>query len=85
MLTFQLVTKITRFYVVGFYIAPTDKVTCHHVHAELADCPKGVRPLLLGDFNSNLLHPIDKWADDIADVIYKNEFTDLARHFDHCE
>ncbi len=77
-----MITGGTKFYVVGCYVAPTDGDTGGHVHAALADCPKGWTPLVLGDFNADLCNPATRRADALANVINENNLVDLAHHFE---
>ena len=80
-LTLQLATGRTRYYVVGCYIAPTDTETAEHVRAALRDCPHGCIPVLLGDLNVCLRTPVDPRADAIANMTDEAGFTDLSQHF----
>jgi hypothetical protein len=80
-LTLQVATGRTRYYIVGCYIAPTDTETAEHVQVALRDCPHGCIPVLLGDLNVCLRTPVDPRADAIADMTDEAGFTDLSRHF----
>ncbi len=53
-LSFQLVSGATRFYIVGCYILPNNLTTLMHVKEAWMTCPKGCLPIVLGDMNVNL-------------------------------
>ena len=56
-LTFKLEMGSMHLFVVGCYIAPSNKETAAHVRAAWAKCPKGYRPLLQDNLNASLWEP----------------------------
>ena len=80
-ITFELVTGEDRFYVVGCYIPPSDRVTLEQVRSAWANCPKGCIPMLLGDLNVNLESPRDERDEEIAEECGFRGLTDMSQHF----
>ena len=53
-ITVQLVIHRDSFYIVGYYIPPSDHATLEEVKKAWKQCPKGCLPLLIGDLNVDL-------------------------------
>ena len=68
-LTFELVMVKDRYYVMGTYISPSDLTTLEHVENARRQCPKGCKPLLIGDLNVNLESPRDERYETIAEQV----------------
>ena len=81
-LSFELVTGNTRFYVVGAYLPPSDPGTALlHVEQAWKECPHGCEPILLGDLNANVLIPRDERQDAIAEMCDSMELVSMASQF----
>ncbi len=80
-LSFQLISGATRWYIVGCYIPPTNLTTLMHVDKAWRACPKGCRPILLGDSNVNLAALRNKHDDTIANQVDAMALTDMSNHF----
>ena len=80
-LTFRVVSGELKFYVVGCYIPPSDLTTLDQVRAAWARCPKGFRPMLLGDLNLNLESPRDEREEEIAEQLDAYDLTDMGCQF----
>ena len=80
-LSFRVVSGELKFYVVGCYIPPSDLTTLDQVRAAWARCPKGFRPLLLGDLNLNLESPRDERDAEIAAQVDHMDLADMTQHF----
>jgi hypothetical protein len=88
MLSFELVTGKTRFYVVGSHLRPSDPGTALlHVKQAWKECPNGCKPILLGNLNANILFPRDERQDAIVEmcdsmtlVIMANQFQQRHQH-----
>jgi hypothetical protein len=81
MLSFQLLSGATRWYIVGCYIPPTDLTTLMHVEQVWLACLKGCLPILLGDLNVNLAAPCNKRNDTIAKQVDAMALVDMSNHF----
>jgi hypothetical protein len=82
MLSFELVTGKTRFYVVGAYLPPSDPgTTLLHVEQAWKECPNGCKPILLGDLNANVLIPRDERQDAIAEMCDSMALVSMADQF----
>ncbi len=69
-LSFELVTSATCFYVVGAYILPLDPGTAlSHVELAWKKCPAGCKCILLGNLNANVLTPHDECQDTITEMV----------------
>ena len=80
-LTFQLVMGVDRYFIIGVYIAPRDLETLDAVQTAWNSCPKGCKPLLIGDLNMDLLNPQDERDETIAKAIDFMDFLETSRHF----
>jgi hypothetical protein len=81
-LSFELVTGKTRFYIVGAYLPPSDPGTAlMHVERAWKECPNGCEPILLGDLNANILFPCDKRQDVIAEMCDSMALLSMADQF----
>jgi hypothetical protein len=81
MLSFQLVSGATRWYIVRCYIPPTNVTTLTHIKQEWLACPKGCFPNLLGDLNINLAAPRSKCEDTITEQVDTMALIDMTSHF----
>ena len=59
-LSFELVTGVSRYFVVGYYISPSNLVLLNHIKKAWKECPKGCKPLLVGDTNIDFEYPWDE-------------------------
>ncbi len=80
-LSFQLISGATRWYIMGCYIPPTNLTTSTHVDEAWQACPKGCHLILLGDLNVNLAAPRNKRNDTIANQVDAMALTDKSNHF----
>ena len=80
-LSFQLVSGATRWYIVGCYIPPNDLTTLTHVEQAWQACPRGCLPILLGDLNVNLAAPRDERDETIAEQVDAMALSDMSAHF----
>ncbi len=80
-LSFQLVSGATRWYVVGCYILPTNLTILTHFEQAWLACPKGCLPILLGDLNIKFAAPCNKHVDTIANQVDAMALTDMSSHF----
>jgi hypothetical protein len=78
-LSFQLISGATRWYIVGCYIPSTNLTTLTHVDEAWQACPKGCLPILLGDLNLNLVAP--QCNDTIAKQVDAMALIDMSSHF----
>ena len=81
LLTFQLITDVKRFYVMGIYIPPNDSLGVDDLRAAWNSCPADCVPLILGDLNINFEHPRDYREEVIADLIDEINLVDASRKF----
>jgi exonuclease III len=80
-LSFQMVTGRDRYFVVGAYISPTDLTALADVDKAWKQCPKGCKPMLLGDLNINLEYPRNERDVAVAEQIVEMDLTDMSRQF----
>ena len=80
-LSFRIVSGELKFYVVGCYIPPSDLSTLDQVRGAWERCPKGFRPILLGDLNINLESPRDERDEEIAEQVDSYDLSDMGRQF----
>ncbi|KAL7524110.1 hypothetical protein ACHAXR_000447, partial [Thalassiosira sp. AJA248-18] len=80
-IAFRLITEAANFYVVGCYIPPSDPETLEHVEKAWENCPKGFRPLLIGDMNINLESPRDERDETIAEQCDFWDLSCMSAHF----
>ena len=81
-LSFELVTGNTHFYVVGAYLPPSDLGTALlHVKQAWKECLNGCKPILLGDLNTNILIPRDERQDVIAEMCDSMDLISMASQF----
>jgi hypothetical protein len=71
----------TRFFVVGCYIPPSDLETLAYIDKAWRECPKGARPILVGDLNLNLRAPRTQREETIAKQVDAMNLVDMFRHF----
>ena len=81
LLTFQLVTRGGRFFVMGVYIPPGDTTGVDDLRTAWASCPADCSPLLLGDLNINLRDPRTEREEAIADFLNDINVVDVSRWF----
>ena len=53
-LSFELVTGVDQYFVMGCYIQPNNLVPLDHIKAAWKQCPKRYKPLLVEDMNVDL-------------------------------
>jgi hypothetical protein len=80
-LSFQLVSGATRWYIVGCYIPPTNQTTLTHVKQAWLARPKGCLPILLGNLNVNLAALRNEHDDTIAKQVDAMALIDMSSHF----
>jgi hypothetical protein len=80
-LSFQLVSGATRWYIMGCYILPTNLTTLTHLEQAWLACPKGCLPILLGDLNVNLTAPHNRRNDTIAKQVNAMALIIMSNHF----
>ena len=80
-LSFQLVSGATRYYIVGCYIPPNNLTTLTHIEQAWMACPKGCLPIMLGDLNVNLAAPRDKPDKTIAEQVDAMNLVDMSSRF----
>jgi hypothetical protein len=81
LLTFQLVTREDRYFVMGAYIPPADTTGVDDLRVTWAARPTNCKPLLLGDFNINLGTPRTKREEIIADFLDEINIIDTSRKY----
>ena len=81
LLTFQLITDVERFYVMGIYIPPNDSLGVNDLRAAWNLCPADCVPLILGDLNINFKHPQDYREEAIADLVDEINLVDASWKF----
>jgi hypothetical protein len=82
MLSFELVTGKTRFYIMGAYLPPSDPgTTLMHAKQAWKECPNGCKPILLGNLNTNILFPRDERHDAIAEMRNSMALLSMADQF----
>ena len=81
LLTFQLVTREDRFFVMGLYIPPADTTGVDNLCVAWAARPTNCKPLLLGDFNIDLGTPRTERKEIIADFLGEINVTDTSRKY----
>jgi hypothetical protein len=80
-LSFQLVSGVTRWYIIGCYIPPTNLTKLTHVDEAWRACPKSCLPILLGDLNVNLTAPRNDRNDTIAKQVDAMALINISNHF----
>jgi hypothetical protein len=83
-LSFQVVSGATRYYIMGCYIPPNNLTTLTHVKQAWMACPKGCLPIILGDLNVNLAAPRDKQDETIAKQVDTMNLVDMSSRFRQC-
>ena len=81
MLTFQLISAATRWYIIGFYILPNDLTTLTHIKHVWQACPKGCLPIMLGDLNVNLATLHEERDKMVAKQVDTMALVDTPSHF----
>jgi hypothetical protein len=81
MLSFQLMSGATRYYIVGCYIPPNNLTSLTHIEQVWMACPKGCLPIVLGDLNVNLAVPCNKQDKTIAKQVDTMNLVDMSSHF----
>ena len=79
--SFQLVTGVDRFYVMGCYIPPGDISALDDVQRAWRAMPQGCTPLLMGDLNINLDIPRDAREMTIVDQCDDMDLVDMGDNF----
>ncbi len=77
-LSFQLVSGATRWYIVGCYILPNNLTTLMHVKQAWQACPWGCLPILLGNLTINLAAPRDNRNKAIAEQVDAMALSDFV-------
>ena len=77
---FQLEMGGTQFYAIGAYAPPSDRTTIDHIRDAWKHCPTGSKPILIGDLNTNLLHPRNKRDEETAKECSFMRLPDMSRH-----
>jgi hypothetical protein len=80
-LSFQLVSGATRWYIMRCYIPPTNLTTLMHVDEAWQACPKGCLLILLGDVNINLAAPRNERDDTITKQVDTMALINMTSHF----
>jgi hypothetical protein len=83
-LSFQLVSGATRYYIVGCYILPNNLTTLTHVEQAWMACPKSCLPIVLGDLNINLAAARNKQDETITEQVDTMNLVDMSSHFCQC-
>ena len=81
LITFQLVTRDQRYYVISIYIPPNDTQGGHNLRVALEACPADCHPIVMGDLNINVRNPLDDREADIANLLDKINLVDTSRKF----
>ncbi len=81
LLTFQLVTRYERFYVMGIYIPPNNTTGVDALWAAWNACPDGSALIVMGDLNTSFEHPPDEREKAIADLLDEINLVDLSCKF----
>ena len=79
--TFRLITGELRYYVVGCYIPPSSTAELADIRRAYKRCPKGFKPILMGDLNINLESPRDERDMEIAEQVDWMDLGCLTDHF----
>ncbi len=77
LLTFQFLTDVERYYVMGIYITPNDSLGVEDLWAAWNSCPADCVPLILGNLNIKL----DYLEEAIADLVDEINLVDASRKF----
>ena len=80
-LTFQLMSGTTKYYIMGCYIPPNDLTTLMHIEQAWLDCPRGCIPIVLGDLNINLATLRDEHNETVAKQVDAMNLVDMSSHF----
>jgi hypothetical protein len=81
-LSFELVTGATHFYIVGAYLPPSDPGTAlSHVKQAWKECLAGCKPILLGNLNANILTPHVKRQDAILEIVDSMDLISMLDQF----
>ena len=86
-ISFELVTgegeEVEQWYVVGAYLPPSDKEgeTQRRLLQALKEQPKGTKPLIIGDFNSDLDVPRTTQEEVLAAEMAGRGISCVSRHF----
>jgi hypothetical protein len=80
-LTFQLVTRGVRFFVMGTYIPPADMTGVEDLRDAWDKCPANCKPLLLGDLNINFGSPHSEQEEIIVDLLDKINLANISQKF----
>ncbi len=80
-LSFQLVSGATRWYILGCYIPLTNLTILTHANEVWQACPKGYFPILLGDLNVNLTAPCNERNNRIPEQVDTMALIDMTSHF----
>jgi hypothetical protein len=80
-LTFQLVTGGVRFFVMGAYIPPADKMGVDDLRDVWGKCPANCKLFLIGDLNINFGSPRSEREEIIVDLIKEINLANISRKF----
>ena len=80
-ISFQLVTGLGRYYVIGGYIPPSDMSPLSEVKEAWKHCPKGAQPIWLGDLNADIEYPKSERDVAIAEQAAAMDLVDQTRCF----
>ena len=78
----EVVTGRSRWYIIGCYIAPDDAQTIERVVTALGDQPRGTALVVAGDFNTDLGEKLsDMRGTEIAAALTEVGVEDMTAHF----
>jgi hypothetical protein len=80
-LTFQLKMGNEQIYVVGTFIPPNCTRGVEDICQAAEACPAGCKLLVMGDLNTNIGFPRDKWEEVIVNLINKLCLVDSSHGF----
>jgi hypothetical protein len=80
-LSFQLVSGATRWYILWCYILPNNLTALTYVKQVWLACPRGCIPILLRDLNVNLAAPCNKHNKTIAKQVDAMALVNMSNHF----
>ncbi len=80
-ISLHLMMGLTRFFVVGCYIPPSDLETLACINKAWRECLKGAHPILVGDLNLYLQALRSEREDTIAKQVDVMNLFNMSRHF----
>jgi hypothetical protein len=80
----HLMMGSTQFYLVGYYIPPSNLKTLACIDKAWRKCLKGAHPILVGDLKINLRAPRTAREKTIAKQVDAMDLADISRHFCQC-